>query len=71
MSGPFANITHRPSTRDDPDLPVLTFRFWVLGTGLAAFGAVLAEIYYWKVGLAKWPLLTLSLKEPQSVCYSS
>jgi hypothetical protein len=27
---------------------VLTFRFWVLGCGLSAFGAVLSEIYYWK-----------------------
>ncbi|ORY26993.1 OPT oligopeptide transporter protein-domain-containing protein [Naematelia encephala] len=35
-------------TRDDPSQPVLTFRFWFLGAGLAAFGAVLAEIYYWK-----------------------
>ncbi|KZT55680.1 OPT superfamily oligopeptide transporter [Calocera cornea HHB12733] len=36
------------STEDDPELPVLTFRFWVLGSGLAVFGAVLSEIYYWK-----------------------
>jgi hypothetical protein len=26
------------SAEDNPDLPALTFRFWVLGTGLATFG---------------------------------
>lgn len=36
------------SDYDDPSLPTLTFRFWFLGLGLAAFGSVLAEIYYWK-----------------------
>nr|XP_019012500.1 OPT family small oligopeptide transporter [Kwoniella pini CBS 10737]OCF51281.1 OPT family small oligopeptide transporter [Kwoniella pini CBS 10737] len=41
-------VTEIIDPRDDPDQPVLTLRFWFLGTGLACFGAVLAEIYYWK-----------------------
>ncbi|OSX60979.1 hypothetical protein POSPLADRAFT_1145819 [Postia placenta MAD-698-R-SB12] len=36
------------STRDDPDLPAVTFRTVFLGLGFSAFGAVLAQIYYFK-----------------------
>ncbi|KAH7915991.1 OPT oligopeptide transporter protein-domain-containing protein [Hygrophoropsis aurantiaca] len=36
------------SSEDTPQLPALTFRFWFLGIGLATFGSVLSEIYYWK-----------------------
>ncbi|KAJ7890764.1 OPT oligopeptide transporter [Mycena leptocephala] len=36
------------STRDDVDLPVLTFRMFFLGLGFSAFGAVLAQLYYFK-----------------------
>ncbi|KAF9232980.1 OPT oligopeptide transporter protein-domain-containing protein [Melanogaster broomeanus] len=36
------------SSEDNPHLPALTFRFWVIGTGLATFGSVLSEIYFWK-----------------------
>ncbi|KAI0811002.1 OPT oligopeptide transporter [Irpex lacteus] len=36
------------TTHDDPDLPSLTFRTFFLGLGFSAFGAVLAQIYYFK-----------------------
>ncbi|EJT98338.1 oligopeptide transporter [Dacryopinax primogenitus] len=36
------------STRDDPELKAFTFRTWFLGLGLSAFGAVLAQIYFFK-----------------------
>ncbi|KAF9477961.1 OPT oligopeptide transporter [Pholiota conissans] len=36
------------SIRDDPDLPILTFRVLVLGVGLSTFSAVLATIYTFK-----------------------
>ncbi|KAI6109915.1 OPT oligopeptide transporter protein-domain-containing protein [Pisolithus sp. B1] len=36
------------SAEDNPTLPALTFRFWVIGIGLAVFGSVLSEIYFWK-----------------------
>ncbi|GBE83823.1 OPT oligopeptide transporter [Sparassis crispa] len=36
------------STRDDPELPSITFRSVLLGLGFSAFGAVLAQIYYFK-----------------------
>ncbi|KAH9936802.1 OPT oligopeptide transporter [Epithele typhae] len=36
------------STRDDPELNALTFRTFFLGLGFSAFGAVLAQIYYFK-----------------------
>ncbi|KAF8962606.1 OPT oligopeptide transporter [Flammula alnicola] len=36
------------STRDDPDLPVLTFRVLILGVGLSAFSSVLSTIYTFK-----------------------
>jgi hypothetical protein len=36
------------STHDDPELPVLTFRVFLLGLGFSCFGAVLAQLYYFK-----------------------
>ncbi|KZT11134.1 OPT oligopeptide transporter [Laetiporus sulphureus 93-53] len=36
------------STKDDPELQAVTFRTIVLGLGFSAFGAVLAQIYYFK-----------------------
>ncbi|KAK7694019.1 hypothetical protein QCA50_003595 [Cerrena zonata] len=36
------------STRDDPHLQAVTFRTLFLGLGFSAFGAVLAQIYYFK-----------------------
>ncbi|EIM86127.1 OPT oligopeptide transporter [Stereum hirsutum FP-91666 SS1] len=36
------------STRDDVDLPILTFRMFFLGLGFSAFGSVLAQLYYFK-----------------------
>ncbi|KIY50516.1 OPT superfamily oligopeptide transporter [Fistulina hepatica ATCC 64428] len=36
------------STRDDYDLPILTFRTIFLGLGFSAFGSVLAQLYYFK-----------------------
>ncbi len=36
------------STHDDPELPVMTFRTFVLGLGFSCFGAVLAQLYYFK-----------------------
>ncbi|KZV70159.1 OPT superfamily oligopeptide transporter [Peniophora sp. CONT] len=40
--------THVISVDDDPSLSPWTFRAFVLGIGLSAFGGVLAEIYYFK-----------------------
>ncbi|KAI9324115.1 OPT oligopeptide transporter [Zopfochytrium polystomum] len=36
------------STEDDPTLPLFTFRYFVLAIGLACFGGVLGQIYYFK-----------------------
>ncbi|KZW00642.1 OPT superfamily oligopeptide transporter [Exidia glandulosa HHB12029] len=36
------------STQDDPSEPAFTFRMLFLGFGLGSFGAVLAQIYYFK-----------------------
>ncbi|KIM91664.1 hypothetical protein PILCRDRAFT_810948 [Piloderma croceum F 1598] len=36
------------STRDDVDSPVVTFRMLFLGLAFSAFGAVLAQLYYFK-----------------------
>ncbi|KAI0732700.1 OPT oligopeptide transporter [Fomitopsis betulina] len=36
------------SARDDPELQAVTFRTLFLGFGFSAFGAVLAQIYYFK-----------------------
>lgn len=33
------------SLDDDPTLPAMTFRTWVLGLGLSCFGAVLGQIF--------------------------
>ncbi|EJD55165.1 OPT superfamily oligopeptide transporter [Auricularia subglabra TFB-10046 SS5] len=51
------------STQDDPSQPAFTFRFLVIGLGLSAFGAVLAQIYYFKpqtVSVAHLFLLLIS-----------
>ncbi|CAK5277553.1 unnamed protein product [Mycena citricolor] len=40
--------THILSTRDDADLPCITFRSIFLGVGLSAFSSVLATIYTFK-----------------------
>ncbi|KAJ3542748.1 hypothetical protein NMY22_g3390 [Coprinellus aureogranulatus] len=36
------------SLEDDPTLPCFTFRMWFLGIGLACFGAVLGQIFYFR-----------------------
>ncbi|KAH9913437.1 OPT oligopeptide transporter [Fomitopsis serialis] len=36
------------SLDDDPTLPILTFRTWFLGLGLACFAAVLGELFYFR-----------------------
>ncbi|KAG7090421.1 hypothetical protein E1B28_009540 [Marasmius oreades] len=36
------------SLDDDPTLPIYTFRTWFLGLGLACFGAVLGQIFYFR-----------------------
>ena len=36
------------SAEDDPNLPTWTFRTFFIGFGLAIFGSVLQEIYYFK-----------------------
>ncbi|KAJ7692434.1 peptide transporter MTD1 [Mycena rosella] len=36
------------SLEDDPTLPAFTFRMWFLGIGLSCFGAVLAQIFYFR-----------------------
>ncbi|KAL0057823.1 hypothetical protein AAF712_015523 [Marasmius tenuissimus] len=36
------------SLEDDPNLPIFTFRMWFLGLGLACFGAVLGQIFYFR-----------------------
>jgi len=41
-------VTQVISLDDDPSLSPWTFRVLILGTGLSAFGGVLAEIYYFK-----------------------
>ncbi|KAF8663701.1 hypothetical protein AX16_000876 [Volvariella volvacea WC 439] len=36
------------SLDDDPTLPAFTFRMWFLGLGLACFGSVLGQIFYFR-----------------------
>ncbi|KAF9462816.1 peptide transporter MTD1 [Collybia nuda] len=36
------------SLEDDPTLPAFTFRMWFLGLGLACFGSVLGQIFYFR-----------------------
>jgi OPT family small oligopeptide transporter len=40
--------THVITVQDDPTLNPWTFRSFIIGIGLSAFGGVLAEIYYFK-----------------------
>lgn len=49
------------STRDDPTLPVLTFRTFFLGLGFSAFGSVLAQCVFKLAKLFRSNLLTRSL----------
>ncbi|KAF9567140.1 OPT oligopeptide transporter [Agrocybe pediades] len=48
LERPEAVATQVISTRDDEDLPVLTFRVVVLGIGLSVFSSVLGTIYTFK-----------------------
>lgn len=41
-------VTHVISVDDDPSLNPWTFRSFIIGLGLSAFGGALAEIYYFK-----------------------
>ncbi|THU99543.1 OPT oligopeptide transporter [Dendrothele bispora CBS 962.96] len=40
--------TRLVSLEDDPSLRIFTFRMWFLGLGLACFGAVLGQIFYFR-----------------------
>ncbi|ESK83368.1 oligopeptide transporter [Moniliophthora roreri MCA 2997] len=40
--------TRLVSLDDDPDMPIFTFRLWLLGLGLSCFGAVLGQIFYFR-----------------------
>ncbi|CDW97770.1 hypothetical protein, partial [Sporisorium scitamineum] len=41
-------VTQVLTLEDDPTLSPWTFRMWFLGLGLAVFGSVLQEIFYFK-----------------------
>ncbi|KAG6853742.1 hypothetical protein C0991_001758 [Blastosporella zonata] len=41
-------VTRLISLEDDPTLPAFTFRMWFLGLGLACFGSVLGQIFYFR-----------------------
>uniref|UniRef100_A0A0W0F783 Putative OPT oligopeptide transporter n=1 Tax=Moniliophthora roreri TaxID=221103 RepID=A0A0W0F783_MONRR len=40
--------TRLVSLDDDPNMPIFTFRLWLLGLGLSCFGAVLGQIFYFR-----------------------
>lgn len=48
VSTPLQLVTKTLDCTDDPTQSPYTFRAFVLGGGLAAFGAVIAEIFYFK-----------------------
>ncbi|KZV74273.1 OPT superfamily oligopeptide transporter [Peniophora sp. CONT] len=61
------------SAQDDPTLPWFTFRSVFLGIGLSAFGAVLAQIYYFKpqtVSVARLFLLLISFFLGEGLAYA-
>ncbi|KAK3401320.1 OPT superfamily oligopeptide transporter [Sordaria brevicollis] len=48
LDTPLQLVTKTLDTSDDPTQKIYTFRAFFLGLGLSAFGAVLAEIFYFK-----------------------
>ncbi|KAK3343362.1 OPT superfamily oligopeptide transporter [Neurospora tetraspora] len=48
LDTPLQLVTKTLDTSDDPTQRIYTFRAFFLGIGLSAFGAVLAEIFYFK-----------------------
>ncbi|KAJ3277466.1 hypothetical protein HDU79_002465, partial [Rhizoclosmatium sp. JEL0117] len=44
----FGAVAKIVSTEDDPTLPLLTFRFFVLSTILSVFGGILGQIFFFK-----------------------
>lgn len=45
---PIPMVAAAVSTEDDPSLPCLTFRFWVLSTFFTALGAAISTFYYFR-----------------------
>lgn len=48
LETPLQYVTKTLDCSDDPSLNCYTFRSFFLGAGLACFGAVIAEIFYFK-----------------------
>ncbi|CAG8600044.1 9952_t:CDS:10, partial [Gigaspora rosea] len=49
------------STNDDPNLPCLTFRFWVLSTFFTALGAAISVFYYFRANVLLYSIFFVIL----------
>jgi OPT family small oligopeptide transporter len=47
-NSPIEIVAATVSTFDDPTLPCLTFRFWVLGTFFTVLGSALSQLFYFR-----------------------
>ncbi|CAG8446884.1 11182_t:CDS:10 [Acaulospora colombiana] len=47
-NSPIPVVAAAVSTKDDPKLPCITFRFWILSTFFTSLGATLSEFYYFR-----------------------
>ncbi|KAF0420508.1 opt family small oligopeptide transporter [Gigaspora margarita] len=54
-------ISAAVSTNDDPSLPCLTFRFWVLSTFFTALGASISVFYYFRANVLLYSILFVIL----------
>ncbi|CAG8719018.1 45677_t:CDS:2 [Gigaspora margarita] len=54
-------ISAAVSTNDDPSLPCLTFRFWVLSTFFTALGAAISVFYYFRANVLLYSILFVIL----------
>jgi len=60
-NSPIPMVAATVSTKDDPSLPALTFRFWVLGTFFTCLGAALSEFYYFRANGPSFSILFVQL----------
>ncbi|CAG8755442.1 9599_t:CDS:2, partial [Gigaspora rosea] len=49
------------STNDDPKLPCLTFRFWVLSTFFTILGAAVSVFYYFRANVLAYSIFFVIL----------
>ncbi|CAI2166429.1 11728_t:CDS:10 [Funneliformis geosporum] len=54
-------VTAAVFTKDDPNLPCLTFRFWVMSTFFTSLGAAISQFYYFRPNIGYFSIFFVVL----------